>query len=111
MALRWEWNACIGELEIEEQKDYKIRIYQGNALAIFLNEWKNEQGTDVWSMYNFFADKGHFDNCRKDKEWNYAKGWKKITLWKVPADFWQILKDLYKRGVQIEIRSKENEEN
>ena len=103
MALRWDWDECFGELEIEEQGDYKIRIYQGNALAIFLNEWKNKNGVEQWSMYNFFADKHHFKNCVADKEWNYARGWKKITLWKVPSDFWQILKDLHKRGVRIEI--------
>ena len=106
MALRWEWNACIGELEIEHQNKAKIKIYQGNALAIFLNEWENENSGESWSMYNFFADKHHFDNCRKDKEYNYAKDWKKITLWKVPSDFWQILKDLQKRGVHIEILNK-----
>ena len=109
MALRWEWNNCIGELEIEDQSKAKIRIYQGNALLIFLNEWKNEAGTDVWSMYNFFADKHHFKNCKEDKDWNYAKGWKKITFWKVPADVWPVLKDLAKHGVKIEIRSNEYE--
>ena len=55
-------------------------------------------------MYNFFADKGHFDNWKKDKDTNYAQGWKKLTLWKVPNDFWQILKDLAKRGVEIVIK-------
>ena len=103
MALRWEWNDCIGELEIKEQK-YPIRIYQGNAYAIFLNEQKK-----TWTMHLFFADKKHFDNCRKDKEWNYAEGWMKITLWKVPSDLWTLLKDLHKRGVNIEIRSNKND--
>ena len=44
MALRWEWNECIGELEIEDQGKAKIRVYQGNALAIFLNEWESKDG-------------------------------------------------------------------
>ena len=107
MALRWDWKHCIGELEIEKQGKAKIHIYQGNAFAIFLNEWENEQGETLWSMYNFFADKAHFDNCKKDKEYNYAQGWIKITLWNLPTDFWQFIKDLHKRGVTIEIRSKE----
>ena len=111
MALRWQWNECIGELEIENQSKAKIRIYQGNALLIFINEWKNENDEDVYSMYNFFADKHHFKNCKDDKEYNYAQGWKKITLWKVPSDVWQVIKDLVKRGVTIEIRSKEDERN
>ena len=104
MALRWDWNECIGELEIEDQGKAKIRVYQGNALAIFLNEWESKDGDSLWSLYNFFADKGHFDNWKKDKDTNYAQGWKKLTLWKVPNDFWQILKDLAKRGVEIIIK-------
>ena len=107
MALRWQWNECIGELEIENQS-CPIKVYQGNALLIFLNEWENKEGEHLWSMYNFFADKHHFKNCKDDKEWNYAKGWLKLTLWKVPSDVWQVLKDLAKRGVNIEIRSKDN---
>ncbi len=109
MALRWQWNECIGELEIENQSKARIRVYQGNALLIFLNEWENKDGQNVWSMYNFFTDKGHFDNCRKNNTWDYSEGWKKLTLWKVPSDVWHVLKDLHKRGVKIKIRSKENE--
>lgn len=111
MALRWEWNECIGELEIENQNKARIKVYQGNALLIFLNEWENEKGETRWSMYNFFADKGHFDNCKKDKEWNYAEGWKKLTLWKLPRDIWNVIKDLHKRGVMIDIRSEENDKS
>ena len=106
MAIRWDFKHCLGELEIENQK-CPIRIYQGNAYAIFVNEWTSEKGEELYSMYNFFADKQHFQNCAKDKEWNYAEGWKKITLWKLPNDFWSLLKDLAKRGVTIEIKKKE----
>ena len=106
MALRWQWNECIGELEIENQSKARIKIYQGNALLIFLNEWTSDSGEERYSMYNFFADKHHFNNCKNDKEYNYAQGWKKITLTKVPADVWQVLKDLAKRGVTIEIKGK-----
>ena len=107
MALRWEWKECIGELETENQEETKIRIYQGNAFAIFLNEWIGKDGQEKWSMHMFFADKRHFDNCKNDKDWNYAEGWKKITLWKVPSDLWPFIKDLYKRGVIIEIKGAE----
>ena len=110
MALRWQWDECIGELTIKDQAKARLMVYQGNALMIILNEWKNDKGENVWSMYNFFADKGHFDNCRKDKDYNYSEGWLKLTLWRVPNDLWQVLKDLHKRGVEIEIRSKEDDE-
>lgn len=108
MALRWQWEECIGELEIKEQAKARIRVYQGNAFAIFLNEWEGKDGEQLWSMFNFFADKEHFKNCAKDKEWNYAENWVKLTLWKLPRDFYPLIQDLQKRGVIIEIRSKEN---
>ena len=109
MALRWQWDECIGELEIKEQRKAKIKLYQGNAYVILLNEWKNESEEEQWSMYNFFADKEHFKNCKNDKEWNYAEGWIKLTLWKLPRDLYPFIQDLHKRGVKIEIRSKQND--
>lgn len=103
MALRWDWNNKIGELLIRQgDKDFTINVYQGNALAIFLHEYVNDEGKEVYSMYNFFCDKEHFRNCAKD--YNYAEEWVKLTLWKVPNDMWVLLKDLAKRNVTIEIR-------
>ena len=105
MALNWNWDRKIGELLIRQgEKEFTISIYQGNALAIFLHEYTDEGGQEVYSMYSFFCDKEHFKNCAKDKTWDYAEEWVKITLWNVPNDFWVILKDLAKRGVNIEIR-------
>ena len=110
MALRWDWNNKIGELLVKQgENEFTINIYQGNALAIFISEWTNDNGVEQYSLYNFFHDKEHFKNCTKDKTWNYAEEWVKLTLWEVPNDFWVILKDLAKRGVTIEIRSKGNE--
>ena len=112
MALRWNWDKKIGQLDIrQDEREFKIDVYKGNALAIFINEWKDEKGVERYSMYNFFCDKEHFKNCTKDKTWNYASEWIKLTLWEVPNDFWVILKDLAKRGVTIEIRSKDNGRN
>ena len=108
MALKWDWDKKIGELLIrQDEKEFTMSIYKGNALAIFLHEYTNEVGQEVYTMYNFFCDKTHFTNCTKDKSWNYAEEWVKITLWEVPSDFWIILKDLHKRGVEIEIRGTE----
>lgn len=105
MALNWNWDNKIGELLIRQgEKEFTINIYQGNALAIFIHEYTNEGGQEVYSMYNFFYDKEHFKNCTNDKTWSYAEEWVKVTLWNVPNDFWVILKDLHKRGVDIEIR-------
>ena len=105
MALNWDWNKKIGELLIKQnEKEFTISIYQGNALAIFLHEYVNDEGKEVYSMYQFFCDKDHFNRCVKDKTWDYAEDWIKITLWNVPSDLWVMLKDLEKRGVNIEIR-------
>ena len=103
MALNWNWDNKIGELLIRQgDKDFSINVYQGNALAIFLHEFTNDEGKEAYTMYNFFCDKEHFRNCAKN--YNYAEEWVKLTLWKVPNDMWVLLKDLAKRNVAIEIR-------
>ena len=106
MALNWNWNDKIGELIIEQdKKSFPISIYQGNALAIFIHEFTSDNGEEQYSVYNFFCDKEHFRRCAKS--FNYAEEWKSLTLWKVPTDFWPILKDLDKRNVEIHIKHKE----
>ena len=107
MALHWNWNAKIGGLLIRQgERDFTINVYKGNALAIFIHEYTNDKGQESYSMYNFFCDKEHFRNCAKS--YNYAEEWVKLTLWEVPNDMWTLLKDLAKRNVTIEIRSKED---
>lgn len=105
MAITWDWNNKIGELQIkQEENEFTINVYQGNALAIFIHEFTNNEGVEQYSIYNFFCDKEHFRRCAK--EFNYAEEWVKLTLWEVPNDFWIILKDLSKRGVEIHITKK-----
>ena len=105
MAITWDWNNKIGELQIkQEEKEFTISVYKGNALAIFIHEFTNSEGEEQYSMYNFFCDKEHFRRCAK--EFNYAEEWVKLTLWEVPNDFWVILKDLFKRGVEINLTAK-----
>ena len=105
MDITWDWNNKIGELQIkQEENEFTINVYQGNALAIFIHEFTNNEGVEQYSIYNFFCDKEHFRRCAK--EFNYAEEWVKLTLWEVPNDFWIILKDLSKRGVEIHITQK-----
>ena len=69
MAITWQWKEQIGELDIMQgDKKFTLTVYTGNAMLILLHE--NEKS---WTMYNFFADRTHFNNCKKDKEWNYAE--------------------------------------
>lgn len=103
MALHWDWNEKIGELQINSYgEDFTINVYQGNALAIFIHTFFDDNGTERYNMYNFFCDKEHFKNCVKGKTWNYAEDWKKLTLYRIPSDFWVILKDLEKKGIPFE---------
>lgn len=98
MALRWQWNEKIGELEIAQgEKHFTISCYTGNAMIIMLHEHEER-----YTLYSFFADKQHFKNCAK--EFNYAEDWVKLTLWEKPTnDQWLLIKDLVNRGVEVNL--------
>ena len=98
MAIQWQWKEQIGELDIMQgDKKFTLTVYTGNAMIIFLHE--NEKS---WTMYNFFAGRTHFNNCKKDKEWNYAEEWRELRLWKKPTpDQWLLIEDLAKRNVNV----------
>lgn len=63
MALLWEWSDKMGKITIKQKENtFRVDIYDGNALAIFI--WENErEGTYI--LYNFFADKKHCNNIIK----------------------------------------------
>ena len=98
MAIQWQWDGQIGELDIEQnEKKFTMTVYTGNALMIFLHETEK-----TYSMYTFFADKAHFKNCANDPDYNYASEWRELRLWKKPtADQWHVIEDLAKRGVNV----------
>lgn len=68
MALHWEWSEKCGEVTLvqmhegEEDREFKLSLYTGNACLIMLNEWE-ENGETYWSMSSFWADKQHMKNC------------------------------------------------
>lgn len=108
MALQWQWKEQIGELDIMQgDKKFTLTVYTGNAMLILLHE--NEKS---WTMYNFFADRTHFKNCKNDKEWNYAEEWRELRLWKKPTpDQWLLIEDLAKRNVNVRfVRKPERKE-
>ena len=56
----------MGKLTIRQKgKMYNVNIYSGNALAIFICEYK-QNDEERYVMYNFFADKKHCDNIIKN---------------------------------------------
>ena len=111
MAIQWEWKNKIGELDIEQDdKKFTMSVYTGNALMIFLHEWINMDGEEVYTMYSFFCDKEHFKNCATDHSWNYASEWRELRLWKKPtSDQWLLIEDLAKRGVNVKFVKKPEE--
>lgn len=66
MALQWNWKDKMGKLTIrQKRKKYNVNIYSGNALAIFICEYKQNY-EERYVIYNFFADKKHCDNIIKN---------------------------------------------
>ena len=56
----------MGKLTIRQKgKKFNVNIYSGNALAIFLCEYK-QNDEEGYVMYDFFADKKHCDNIIKN---------------------------------------------
>lgn len=57
----------LGKMIIEQnEKEFEIQIRQGNCLAVFIYEFKNEQGDDMYGLYSFFADEQHLKNIIKN---------------------------------------------
>ena len=52
-----------GEAVIQQgEKEWTISLYQGNAFLIFVYEYQ-EDGQNMYQLYNFWADKQHMKNC------------------------------------------------
>ena len=104
MAIRWDWEDKIGELIVkEEENEFNISIYEGNALAIFIYHYE-ENGEKYYTLFNFFGDKVHLKNCVNDKSYNVFRGWQKVTFTKVNTDIWHLIKALVKANVTVEIK-------
>ena len=66
MALQWNWKDKMGKLTIRQKgKKYNVNIYSGNFLAVFVYEY-TDGGKEMYSLYDFFADKKHCDNIIKN---------------------------------------------
>lgn len=62
MSLNWQWNQKCGTATFYDklaEKEFTVNLYEGNAYLIFLNEW----GDGRYSLYSFWADKQHMNNC------------------------------------------------
>lgn len=66
MSLNWNWKDKIGEMDVVSYRDTSIitlNIYKCNGLAVILNEFKDKEGVEKYTMWGFFADKEHMLNC------------------------------------------------
>lgn len=98
MAIQWQWEKKIGELDIEQgENKFTMSVYTGNAMIIFLHETET-----TWQMYSFFADLTHFKNCAKDSDYDFVSEWRELRLWKKPtSDQWKLIEYLAKRNVNV----------
>lgn len=89
MALNWNWSEKCGELTIvqqfaENEKEFTISLYQGNAYLIMLHEFE-DGGKEFYDLYGFFNDKEHMRRCfglgkKSENLHNIYDGWKKIRI-------------------------------
>ena len=84
MAVVWSWDEKCGDATFVSkrpgsEKEYvtKTNLYTGNACLIFLNEWTDDDGNDMYSMYSFWVDEPHMKNTlglnpkRGEDNYNY----------------------------------------
>jgi hypothetical protein len=104
MALNWNWDKKIGELEYRNYDGVlqKISIYEGNALMIFIHEWESK-----YAMYTFFFDKAHLKNIAKECPELFEE-WESITLWEINKDLIWACEQMFKCGVNIHFVRREN---
>lgn len=59
MALEWNFNEKIGEIELwQNDRMFTINLYQGNAFLIMLHEYKSGE-VEKWEMWGFFMNETH----------------------------------------------------
>ena len=129
MALNWRWDSKIGELtvrqiikdesgNIESDNEFVKTLYEGNALLIMLNEWKDSTtGEGMYSMYSFFGDEEHAKNCLGLKKGHtniFTDGITKVTkirLNKTKSRNWKKIVTLFAQAfdeIIIELYSEDN---
>lgn len=125
MALQWNWDKKVGEAVFDglylndPTKELTINLYEGNALLIMINEYKDkETNKDMYHLFGFFADKTHMNRCLglvKGYDNIYARNGrlKKISFNKAKSrNYKQIIPALIKAfdDIGIKIYTEEDEE-
>lgn len=107
MALQGNWKDKMGKLTIRQKgKKYNVNIYSGNALAIFICEYK-QNNQDEYVLYDFFADKKHCDNIIKNRKRLFSDEVVSIELNLYYGGAQTLLKILVKNGYRVKCYCKE----
>ena len=107
MALQWNWKDKMGKLTIRRKmKKYCINIYSGNFLAVFVYEY-TDGGKEMYSLYDFFADKKHCDNIIKNHQRLFFDEVVSIELNLFYKSAQELLDIFVKNGYKIECYYKE----
>ena len=114
MALTWEWSELSGTItENNYGKDVTFNFYEGNAMMIVLNEFKDEDGTDRYNLHWFFCDEAHAKNClglAKGKESMFEPGQvKKLVIYRDNCHQWEKIVKVFTKAfpdVEIILRAK-----
>ena len=97
----------MGKLTIRQKgKKYNVNIYSGNALAIFICEYK-QNNQDEYVLYDFFADKKHCDNIIKNRKRLFSDEVVSIELNLYYGGAQTLLKILVKNGYRVKCYCKE----
>ena len=106
MALEWEWKETVGTATLvekhpdEEDREFELQLYQGNAFLIMTHEWTGDDGQEKYEVCGFFSDQQHAKNClglNKKGGWHrniYDTPYLKLTKLRINKAKYRYTKDL-----------------
>lgn len=111
MAIRFNRKMVLGEviaIDNYEEKTYKVKIYGGNCLAVFVHEFKDkETGHLMCNLWSFFGDVQHIKNIMKNDPGWFQIYFKKVKLNLYYKESEKMLPFFVKAGVKTEPYYKE----
>lgn len=110
--LRWDWNKPIGKITWKDfdEVPYETKVFRGNAMIICITEWTDKDGVGVWQMGLFLVDKKHFKAMCKIKP-HFTDSMMSAEFWDLNSETWSFVKELHRRGVQVDIHGKPPKDN
>lgn len=111
MPIRFNRKMVLGEviaIDNFKEKTYKVKIYGGNCLAVFVHEHRDENtGEKMCSLWSFFDSVQHIKNIlNNNPEW-FQMYFKKVKLNLYYKESEKMLPFFVKAGVKTEPYYKE----